>query len=54
MEIGIYYIKIVEYIKIFVDGKWLYHPQLRGIAMNMQMIEGGAKRYKEIIKKIYV
>ena len=36
--------------KDFVDGKWLYHPQLRGIAMNMQIIEGGAKRYKEIFK----
>ena len=32
----------------FVDGKWLYHFELVGIAMNMQRIDGGAKKYKEI------
>lgn len=35
----------------FVDGEWLYHYELVGVAMNMQIIEGGCLKYKKIFNE---
>jgi hypothetical protein len=35
----------------FIDGKWLYHPQLFGIATNLSWLKGGAKLFNETMKR---
>lgn len=43
--------KNVKIFQDFIDGKWLYHPQLFGIATNLAWLKGGAKLFNETMKR---
>lgn len=40
-----------EIFRDFIDGKWLYHNQLFGIATNLRWLKGGAKLFNDTMKK---
>jgi hypothetical protein len=40
----------VKIFQDFIDGKWLYHPQLFGIATNLAWLKGGAKLFNDTLR----
>lgn len=42
--------KNVKIFQDFIDGKWLYHPQLFGIATNLAWLKGGAKLFNDTMR----
>ena len=43
--------KKIKILKHFINGKWLYHNQLFGLATNLLYINGGLKYMKELMLK---
>ncbi len=41
----------VKIFNDFIEGKWLSHPELFGLATNLQWINGGLKKMKEAMEK---
>lgn len=40
----------IKILNDFIEGEWLYHPQLLGLATNLVHLKGGEKLYKKTIK----
>ena len=43
--------KKVKILDEFLNGKWLYHPELFGLATNLAFVRGGLKLMKKTMKK---
>ena len=41
----------VSVLREFLDNKWLYHPQLFGLATNLLYVNGGLKKMKEVMEQ---